>query len=148
MFLSHAAFAESDIDKALKSIGLIDESYVYIADEALVSEFFRYTTNQYAQSLPSDINSFSRIQSTMFTPYFADVQGMFTIPFTADERREVINALSSKELLQELCIDYFIPNEFMLANNYMLMYTFNDQDYRLLKKVQVNTFTCLDALTE
>lgn len=146
LFISHSALAESDMDLALKSIGVIDEDYRY-TDHELAAAFFRFTTTQYAKSLPSDINSFSRIQSAMFTPYFADVQGMYTIPFTEDERREVINNLSSKQMLQELCIDYFMPNEFMLANNYTLIYSFHDQDYRLLSNVKINISTCLDALT-
>ncbi|WP_227535593.1 hypothetical protein [Psychrobacter sp. YP14] len=146
LVLSHSALAESDVDLALKAIGVIDEDYKY-TDDDLAAAFFRLTTTQYAQSLPSDINSFTRIQSAMFTPYFADVQAMYTIHFTEDERREVINNFSSKQLLQELCIDYFIPNDFMLANNYTLIYSFHDQDYRRLADVQINSRTCLDALT-
>lgn len=146
LFIAHSALAESDMDLALKAIGVIDEDYRYTDDE-LVAAFFRLATTQYAQSLPSDINSFTRIQSAMFTPYFANVQGMYTIHFTEDEKHEVIENLSSKQTLQELCIDYFIPNEFMLANNYNLVYSVHDQDYRPLADVKMNIRTCLDALT-
>lgn len=146
LFISHSALAESDMDLALKSIGAVDEDYRY-TDHELVAAFFRVTTSQYAQSLPIDVYSFTRIHSAMFTPYYANISYSYTLPLTSDEIRGVIAELSSKESLQEACIDGYIPNEFMLANNYTLVYSYSDNSYRPLADVKMNLSTCLDALT-
>ena len=139
--------AESELDDLLKYAGIVDEDYVY-TDIKLAAEFFRLSTNQYAQSLPMNVNSYIQIESAMMTPYFSNVEAIYTIPFDATERRAVIQELSSMEALKETCIDNYIPNDFMLANNYTLVYSYSDQDYRPLAKVTMNINSCYEALNQ
>ena len=144
---SNVAHAESELDDLLKYAGIVDEDYVY-TDTKLAAEFFRLSTNQYAQSLPMNVNSYIQIESAMMTPYFSNVEAIYTIPFDATERRAVIKELSSMEALKETCIDNYIPNDFMLANNYTLVYSYSDQDYRPLAKVTMNINNCSEALNQ
>lgn len=148
LFTCHTAIAESDVDQTLKSIGLVDENYVYIDDEALVTEFFRYTTNQYAQSLPTNLNSFIQMYSAMMTPYLGNFEAIYTIPFNDEDKAAIAQELSSKEVLQNACIDYYIPHEFMLANNYTLIYSYSDQNFRPIAKVTMTLESCYEALSQ
>lgn len=147
VIISSVAHAESELDDLLKSAGIVDEDYVY-TDTKLAAEFFRLSTNQYAQSLPMNVNSYIQIESAMMTPYFSNVEAIYTIPFDATERRAVIKELSSMEALKETCIANYIPNDFMLANNYTLVYSYSDQDYRPLAKVTMNINNCYEALNQ
>ena len=147
VLISSVTHAESDLDNLLKSAGIVDEDYTY-RDTNLAAEFFRLSNNQYAQSLPVDINSYIQIESVMMAPYFGIFEGIYTIPFDAADRRAVIQELSSIETLQIACIDYYIPNDFMLANNYTLVYSYSDQDYRPLAKVTMNINNCDEALSQ
>ena len=140
------AFAISEIDEALLSIGLVDENYEY-TDEALATEFFRLTTNEVAKSLPSRLNVYIKLDSALMTPYSGRFNAVYTIPFTPSEREVVIQELSSIETLQETCLDYYLPNKFMVANDFNLIYAFHDENYRPLANVRMNVLTCYDALT-
>jgi len=144
---SSVTYAESELDDLLKYAGIVDADYVY-TDTKLAAEFFRLSTNQYAQSLPMNINSYIQIESAMMTPHFGNVEAIYTVPFDATERKAVIQELSSMEALQIACIDYYIPNDFMLANNYTLVYSYSDQDYRPLAKVTMNIDSCYEALNQ
>lgn len=145
--VSNVGHAESELDDLLKYAGIVDADYVY-TDTKLAAEFFRLSTNQYAQSLPMNINSYIQIESAMMTPYFSNVEAIYTVPFDATARKAVIQELSSMEALQIACIDYYIPNDFMLANNYTLVYSYSDQDYRPLAKVTMNIDSCYEALNQ
>jgi len=145
--VSNVGHAESELDDLLKYAGIVDADYVY-TDTKLAAEFFRLSNNQYAQSLPVDINSYIQIKNAMMAPYFGIFEGIYTIQFDATNRRSVIQELSSIETLQKACIDYYIPNDFMLANNYTLVYSYSDQDYRPLAKVTMNIDSCYEALNQ
>ena len=147
VIISGVAHAESELDDLLKSAGIVDGDYVY-TDTKLAAEFFRLSTNQYAQSLPMNVNSYIQIESAMMTPHFGNFEAIYTVPFDATERRAVIQELSSMEALQIACIDHYIPNDFMLANNYTLVYSYSDQDYRPLAKVTMNINSCYEALNQ
>lgn len=145
--ISSVTHAESELDDLLKYAGIVDADYVY-TDTKLAAEFFRLPTNQYAQSLPMNINSYIQIESAMMTPHFGSFEAIYTVPFDATERKAVIQELSSMETLQIACIDYYIPNDFMLANNYTLVYSYSDQDYRPLAKITMNIDSCYEALNQ
>ena len=147
VLISGVAHAESELDNLLKSAGIVDVDYVY-TDIKLAAEFFRLSTNQYAQSLPVNVNSYVKLDSVMMTPYFGNSEAMYTQPLNANERMLLIQELSSVEMLKEACIDYYIPNDFMLANNYTLIYSYSDQDYRPLAKVTMSIDNCYEALNQ
>lgn len=145
LLLTPAAFAASEMDEALLSVGLIDKNYEY-THKALVTEFFRLVTSDYSQSLPMDTNSYTRIQSMMLTPHYGSVDVLFTLPLTPDERKLLIDELSSKEVLKEACLDYYLPNKFMLANHFTMVYSYSDKNFRPLKDIKMNADTCINAL--
>lgn len=146
LFIAPVAFADSEMDEVLKSIGLVDSQYRYTNDK-LATEFFRVATNQYAQSLPVNINSYVQIYSAMMTPYYGNFEAIITLPLTDSEREVFIQELTSLENLQQICLDYYVPNNFMAANNYTLVYSYSDQNYRPLAKLTMNTDKCLNAFT-
>ncbi len=140
-------FAASELDEVLQSFGLVDSNYEY-TNNALATEFFRLVTNEYAQSLPSHLNSYIKIDSATLTPYTGRFNAIYTIPFTPLQKEAVKQELSNVETLQHLCIDYYLPNQFMVANNYNVVYSFHDENYRPIVDVRMNVLTCYDALTQ
>ena len=145
LLVAPMAFAASEMDEALLSVGLINKNYEYIHKE-LITEFFRVVNNDYSQSLPMDINSYTRIQSLILTPYYGNVSVLYTLPLTADERDVLADTLSSKEMLKEACVDYYLPNKFMLANSYTMVYSYADQNHRALADIKMNADSCLNAI--
>lgn len=145
LLLAPMAFAASELDEALQSVGLLNSNYEYTHKE-LVSEVFRLVTNDYSQSLPMDINNYTRIQSMMLTPHYGNVSVLYTLPLTPEERDFLTDELSSNEILKESCLDYYLSNKFMLANHYTLVYSYSDQNHRPLTDIKMTAETCLAAL--
>ena len=145
LLVAPMTFAASEMDEALLSVGLINKNYEYIHKE-LITEFFRVVNNDYSQSLPMDINSYTRIQSLILTPYYGNVSVLYTLPLTVDERDVLADTLSSKEMLKEACVDYYLPNKFMLSNSYTMVYSYADQNHRALADIKMNADSCLNAI--
>ena len=145
LLVAPMTFAASEMDEALLSVGLINKNYEYIHKE-LITEFFRVVNNDYSQSLPMDINNYTRIQSLILTPYYGNVSVLYTLPLTVDERDVLADTLSSKEMLKEACVDYYLPNKFMLANSYTMVYSYADQNHRALADIKMNADSCLNAI--
>jgi len=145
LLVAPMTYAASEMDEALLSVGLINKNYEYIHKE-LITEFFRVVNNDYSQSLPMDINSYTRIQSLILTPYYGNVSVLYTLPLTVDERDVLADTLSSKEMLKEACVDYYLPNKFMLANSYTMVYSYADQNHRALADIKMNADSCLNAI--
>ncbi|WP_250162871.1 hypothetical protein [Psychrobacter sp. WY6] len=145
MTVAGAAFAESDIDKGLNELGIVDDNYVY-TDVELATTFFTMVTETYAKSLPMSFNRFIEINGLMMTPYHSYTNYRYTIPFDAEDRAMVKQDLASKQNLREICEDYFISETFMKANNFTMVYSYMDSDYRPLAKVTINNATYASAL--
>lgn len=145
LLVAPMTYAASEMDEALLSVGLINKNYEYIHKE-LITEFFRVVNNDYSQSLPMDINNYTRIQSLILTPYYGNVSVLYTLPLTTDERDVLADTLSSKEMLKEACVDYYLPNKFMLANSYTMVYSYADQNHRALADIKMNADSCLNAI--
>ena len=145
LLVAPMTYAASEMDEALLSVGLINKNYEYIHKE-LITEFFRVVTSDYSQSLPMDINNYTRIQSLMLTPYYGNVSVLYTLPLTPDERDYLSDKLSSKEMLKEACVDYYLPNKFMLANSYTMVYSYADQNHRPFADIKINGDSCYNAL--
>ena len=86
--VSNVGHAESELDDLLKYAGIVDADYVY-TDTKLAAEFFRLSTNQYAQSLPMNINSYIQIESAMMTPHFGNFEAIYTVPFDALREKQL-----------------------------------------------------------
>ncbi len=146
MIVAGAAFAESELDGGLKELGIVDDNYVY-TDIDLATTFFTIVTDTYAKSLPMNFNRFIEINGLMMTPYNSYTNYRYTIPFDTDERAMIKQELSSKQNLREICEDYFISEKFMQANNFTMVYSYMDVDYRPLANVTINNASCASALT-
>ena len=145
LLVAPMTYAASEMDEALLSVGLINKNYEYIHKE-LITEFFRVVNNDYSQSLPMDINNYTRIQSLILTPYYGNVSVLYTLPLTVDERDVLADTLSSKEMLKEACVDYYLPNKFMFTNSYTMVYSYADQNHRALADIKMNADSCLNAI--
>lgn len=145
LMVASAVFAESDIDKGLKELDVIDEHYVY-TDLDATANFFTMVTDIYSKSLPMNFNRYIEITGIMMTPYYGHFGYRYTVPLNATERREVKQNLASKQNVREVCEDSFLPEQFMAANNFTLVYSYMDVDYRPLADVTANNAICDAAL--
>ena len=145
LMVAGSAFAESDLDRGLKELDLIDDDYVY-TDVDLVTTFFNAVAENQAKSLPMIFNRFVEINGFMMTPYYSYSNYRYTIPFDADERKTVKKELSSKQNLREICEDYYMAEKFMQANNFTMVYSYMDVDYRALADITINNASCASAL--
>ena len=141
LMVASTAFAESDIDKGLKELDVIDAHYVY-TDVDATANFFTMVTDTYSKSLPMNFNRFIEVTGIMMTPYYGHFGHRYTIPLNAAERREVKQNLASKQNVREVCEDSFLPERFMVANNFTLVYSYMDVDYRPLADVTANNDIC------
>ena len=141
LMVASAVFAESDIDKGLKELDVIDAHYVY-TDVDATANFFTMVTDTYSKSLPMNFNRYIEITGIMMTPYYGHFGYRYTIPLNAAERREVKQNLASKQNVREVCEDSFLPERFMVANNFTLVYSYMDVDYRPLADVTANNAIC------
>ena len=139
------AFAESDLDRGLKELDVIDENYIYTDIDATAG-FFTTVTDMYSKSLPMNFNRFIEVTGIMMTPYYGNFSYRYTIPLDAAERREVKESLASKQNVREVCEDSFLPEQFMAANNFTLVYSYMDVDYRPLADVTTSNAICDAAL--
>ena len=147
MTVAGAAFAESEIDRGLKKFGIVDHNYVY-KDIDLATNFFTIVTDTYVKSLPMNFNRFIEINGLMITPYYSYTNYRYTIPLDAEDRAIAKQELSSKQNLREICEDYFMSEKFMQANNFTMVYSYMDSDYRPLAKVTINNATCASVLAQ
>ncbi|MGP9638204.1 hypothetical protein [Psychrobacter sp. AOP3-A1-26] len=147
ILISSVAHAESEIDETLKSMDIIDENYVYI-NTALAADFFRFLNDEQAQSSPKSTNKSIKIESVEMTPYFGHTSTTYTVPLTANEKSQLIQDLSSVEMLQNFCVATFIPYKYMAANNVTFSYLYYDQDGQPLTSIIMNNDTCHDALNQ
>lgn len=147
MTVAGAAFAESDLDRGLKELDVIDENYIYTDIDATAG-FFTMVTDIYSKSLPMNFNRFLEVTGIMMTPYYGNFSYRYTIPFDAAERREIKKSLASKQNVREVCEDSFLPEQFMAANNFTLVYSYMDVDYRPLADVTINNATCTSVLAQ
>lgn len=141
MTVAGAAFAKTEIDEGLKELGIVDHNYVY-TDIDLATTFFTIMTDTYAKSLPMNFNRFLEVTGIMMTPYYGNFSYRYTIPFDAAERKEIKKSLASKQNVREVCEDSFLPEQFMAANNFTLVYSYMDVDYRLIADVTTNNAIC------
>lgn len=146
MTVAGAAFAESDLDRGLKELDIIDENYIYTDIDATAG-FFTMVTDIYSKSLPMNFNRFLEVTGIMMTPYYGNFSYRYTIPFDAADRAIAKQELSSKQNLREICEDYFMSEKFMQANNFTLVYSYMDVDYRPLADVTTNNAICDAALS-
>lgn len=146
MTVAGAAFAEFDLDRGLKELDVIDENYIYTDIDATAS-FFTMVTDIYSKSLPMNFNRFLEVTGIMMTPYYGNFSYRYTIPFDAAERMEIKKSLASKQNVREVCKDSFLPEQFMAANNFTLVYSYMDVDYRPLADVTTNNAICDAALS-
>ena len=145
LMVASTAFAESDIDKGLKELDVIDAHYVY-TDVDATANFFTMVTDTYSKSLPMNFNRFIEVTGIMMTPYYGHFGYRYTVPLNATERREVKQNLASKQNVREVCEDSFLSERFMAANNFTLVYSYMDVDYRPLADVTANNDICNAAL--
>lgn len=146
MAVAGTAFAESDLDRGLKELNLIDDDYVY-TDIDLATTFFSVVTENQAKSLPVSFNRFVEINGFMMTPYYSYANYRYTIPLEAEERMKVKKDLASEQNVREVCEDVFYSEKFMQANNFTMVYSYMDIDYRALVDVTINNATCAAALS-
>ena len=142
---SSVAHAESEIDDTLKSMGIIDDNYLYL-NTALAADFFRLLNDDQAQSPPANTNKSIKIESVEMTPYSGRMSTTYTIPLNTDEKSQLIQDLSSIEMLQNFCVATFIPYRYMAANNVTFSYLYYDQDQKPLISIMMNNDSCRDAL--
>jgi hypothetical protein len=145
MTVAGAAFAETEIDEGLKESGIVDHNYVY-TDIDLATTFFTIVTDTHAKSLPMNFNRLIEVTGIMMTPYYGNFIYRYTIPFDAAERIDLKKNLSSKQNIREVCEDSFLPEQFMIANNFTLVYSYMDVDYRPIVNVTINNASCASAL--
>lgn len=144
---SSVTYAESEIDETLKSMDIIDENYVYI-NTALAADFFHFLNDEQAQLSPESKNKSIKIESVEMTPYFGHTSTTYTVSLTANEKSQLIQDLSSVEMLQNFCVATFIPYKYMAANNVTFSYLYYDQDGQPLTSIIMNKDTCHDALNQ
>jgi len=145
MAVAVAAFAESDIDRGLKELDIIDDNYVYTDIDLAISFFTAVTENQ-AKSLPMSFNRYIEIIGLMMTPYSSYTNYRYTIPFDVEDRAMIKQDLVSKQSLREICEDYFMSEQFMKANNFTMVYSYMDSDYRPLADITINKANCASAM--
>lgn len=139
--VANAALAESELDKGLKNLDIVDDNYVY-TDFDLATSFFAAITANQAKSLPLSFNRFVEINGFMITPYYSYANYRYMIPLDAAERVEVKESLASEQNLREVCEDNFYADEFMKANDFTMVYSYVDIDYRALVNVTANNANC------
>lgn len=146
LMVASTAFAESDIDKGLKELGIVDEDYVY-TDIDLVTTFFNVVTETQAKSLPMSFNRLVEINGFMMTPHYSYANYRYTVPLDAAERIEVKKSLASEQNVREVCEDSFYAEKFMQANDFTMVYSYMDIDYRALVDITINNAICDAALS-
>lgn len=142
LFLSQAAVAGSQIDTMFQKAGIIDEDYLY-TDIDIVREAFKLASNEYAQSLPMQMNEVIEVYAVSFLPSTDVYEYRLTVPLTQSERQDLIEVMSSPETLRQSCEDYFLVNQYMVKNDVTLIYSYNDVDYRPLAKLVMSNDNCL-----
>ena len=145
MAVTVPAFAESELDNGLKELDIVDDNYVY-TDLDLATVFFNAVTDSQAKSLPMSINRLVEITGIMMTPYYSNFMYRYTISFNAEEKAIVKQDLSSKQTLRDICKDYFFSERFMQANNFTMVFSYMDSDYRPIADITINKATCASAL--
>ena len=137
----NAALAESELDKGLKSLDIVDDNYIY-TDLDLATGFFAAITENQAKSLPLSFNRLVEINGFMITPYYSYANYRYMIPLDAAERVKVKESLASEQNLREVCEDSFYADKFMKANDFTMVYSYVDIDYRALVNLTVNNANC------
>ena len=145
--ISSMAHAESEIDDTLKSVGIIDDNYIYTDTESAAA-FFNFLNDEQAQSSPKNTNKSFKIENMEMTPYFGRINTTYTIPLNAEEKGQLIRDLSSVEMLKNLCTETFIPYKYMEANNIIFSYLYYDQYRKPMTSIIMNKDTCRDALNQ
>ena len=142
LFLSQAAVAGSQIDTMFQKAGIIDEDYLY-TDIDIVRQAFKLASNEYAQSLPMQMNEVIEVYAVSFLPSTAVYEYRLTVPLTQSERQDFVQIMSSPETLQQSCEEFFLVNQYMVKNDVTLIYSYNDVDYRPLAKLIMRNDNCL-----
>lgn len=77
---------------------------------------------------------------------FGRMSTNYTIPLNTNEKSQLIQSLSSVEMLQNFYMETFIPYEYMVANDFTFSYLYYDQDRQPLTRIIMNQDTCHEAL--
>lgn len=141
LILSNVAFAESPADYELLDLGIVNSNYEYI-DGDKATEFFREQTNALAASLPMKANSYIEVTLAMLLPSYAQVTYRLDLDLNTEEKKEISNTLSSNKYTKKSCIENFLINEYMVANNYTLVYDYQDINNEPLAQIYMNNKIC------
>ena len=119
---------ESEEDRKLLALGILDTDYRYKNIEK-ANEYFRVQSNETAKSLPTQVDSFSEISSTMITPYGAFYSYRFLSNLDASQRREVIKDIKTESNFKDLCSSFF-DSKYQVVNNQTIKVNYMDRDYK------------------
>ena len=126
----------SSTDKAFLESGIVDSNYKFIDIEG-AKLAFRELSNNFAGTLPIQINSETSIISVVMTPNYLIFGYKFLIDLDIPQKIEMKNYLHSKEHRDVVCANVF-TSRYMIANNNVIALDYYDISNKRIAMIKIS----------